>query len=160
MTARSEEIQTTLELVATGAAQIEDEVDATGRDLEDLHACEDDGEAGHAHVEQLVAAGAELTDPDLRADNFEELSVADAESRDRIRFLVERKNAMTRYLVASMQRVSGLQSDIADVPRDLGVLDYDLKTRTDGFKHLARLDGLIPAYVSTVAEVVRRRKFG
>lgn len=33
-------------------------------------------------------------------------------------------------------------------------------TRTDNFKHLARLEGLIPAYVATVAEVVRRREYG
>lgn len=33
------------------------------------------------------------------------------------------------------------------------------RTRTDNFKHLARLEGLIPAYVATVVEVVRRREF-
>ena len=32
-----------------------------------------------------------MTDPELRAQCFEELSVCDAEHRDRIRFLVERK---------------------------------------------------------------------
>jgi len=34
------------------------------------------------------------------------------------------------------------------------------RTRTENFKHLARLEGLIPAYVATVAEVVRRREYG
>ncbi|PRQ76033.1 hypothetical protein AAT19DRAFT_13055 [Rhodotorula toruloides] len=85
--------------------------------------------------------------------------VTGTEHRDRIRFLVERKNAMTRYLLNEMQKISTLQSDIATMPSELGALDHDLRTRTDNFKHLARLEGLIPAYVATVAEVVRRREY-
>lgn len=33
------------------------------------------------------------------------------------------------------------------------------RTKTDNFKHLARLEGLIPAYVATLVEIVRRRSF-
>lgn len=67
---------------------------------------------------------------------------------------------MTHYLVSSMQHVSALQSDIADIPRELGVLDYDFKLKTANFNHAARLVAQVPAYVATVAEVVRRREFG
>jgi hypothetical protein len=90
------------------------------------------------------------------------------------------QNAMTRYLLQEMQKISTLQSDIAGMPGELSALDHDLayvlslplvfphtlidpsatnRTRTDNFKHLARLEGLIPAYVATVAEVVRRREY-
>lgn len=74
-----------------------------------------------------------------------------------------------------MQRISVLQSSMASVPMDLGALDHDfksvvssplnietddtLRTRTENFKHLTRLEGMIPAYIATVAEVVRRRLF-
>ena len=87
---------------------------------------------------------------------------------------------MTRYLLQEMQKISTLQSDIATMPAELGALDHDLRcvvvsadrqrvltntssprrTRTDNFKHLSRLEGLIPAYVATVAEVIRRREYG
>lgn len=86
---------------------------------------------------------------------------------------------MTRYLLHAMQNISIVQSDIASMPSLLGELDNDLRsvgtspsnrepiltariyrTRTDNFKHLARLEGLIPAYVATVLEVVRRREYG
>ena len=43
---------------------------------------------------------------------------------------------MTRYLVISMQRISNLQSDIADMPSDLGGLDHDM--RFVAFSSLAR----------------------
>lgn len=56
---RSHEIQNRLATVAAGAVQIKEEVDATSRDLEDLHACEHDAELGHELVEELVGAGAE-----------------------------------------------------------------------------------------------------
>lgn len=39
-------------------------------------------------------------------------------------------------------------------------LGDDDRTRTDNFKHLERLAGLIPAYIATVVEVIRRREFG
>ena len=147
-----------------------------------------------------------VTDPELLEQCFAELSHADAEHRDRIRFLIERKvgssridymgelsarltafddvqNAMTKYFLQEMQKISALQSDVANMPTELAALDHDLgcvnaingsateqgadllrrrcfRTRTDNFKHLSRLEGLIPAYVATVAEVIRRREYG
>lgn len=84
-----------------------------------------------------------VNDPRLRAENFEELFHLDQDARDRIRFLVDRKvrlpstsrppadaraqNAVTRYLVLSMQRISTLQSSIASMPTDLSALDHDLR---------------------------------
>ncbi|KAL8292575.1 hypothetical protein RQP46_001187 [Phenoliferia psychrophenolica] len=157
---QSDALELILADVLAGTALVKKEFDDTSRDLEDLEACEGDADQGHVRTEELVRTGEELTSPDLIADCFEELSQIDAEARDRIRFLVERKNAMTRYLVLSMQRISNLQSDISSMPENLGALDHDLRVKTDNFKHLARLEGLIPAYVATVVEVVRRREFG
>ncbi|GAA6064622.1 hypothetical protein JCM10212_006067 [Sporobolomyces blumeae] len=157
---RTEALQVTLDDVMANAEAVQADLDATSRDLEDLEVCEQDAEHGHLRIEELVQAGETMTDPELFAQCFEELSVCDAEHRDRIRFLIERKNAMTRYLLLQMQKISTLQSDIASMPTDLGVLDHDLRTRTENFKHLARLEGLIPAYVATAAEVVRRREYG
>ncbi|KAJ8295056.1 Autophagy-related protein 11 [Rhodotorula toruloides] len=156
---RSEALQATLDGVVAGTEAVQADLGATKLELQDLEACQRDAEQGHMRIEELVHAGQEMSDPDLRASCFEELSVCDAEHRDRIRFLVERKNAMTRYLLNEMQKISTLQSDIATMPSELGALDHDLRTRTDNFKHLARLEGLIPAYVATVAEVVRRREY-
>ncbi|GAA5848864.1 hypothetical protein JCM3766R1_003343 [Sporobolomyces carnicolor] len=156
---RTEALQVTLEQVLSKAQVVEADLEATSRDLEDLEACEQDAEHGHLRIEELVHAGESMTDSSLLAQCFEELSVCDAEHRDRIRFLIERKNAMTRYLLLQMQKVSALQSDIASMPSDLGLLDHDLRTRTENFKHLARLEGLIPAYVATVAEVIRRKEY-
>lgn len=33
------------------------------------------------------------------------------------------------------------------------------RLKTEQFKHLDRLEGLVPAYIATVVEVVRRREF-
>ncbi|GAA5857458.1 hypothetical protein JCM8547_009283 [Rhodosporidiobolus lusitaniae] len=156
---RTEGVQATLNDVIASAEAVQADLEMTSHDLQDLEACEQDAEHGHLRIEELVQAGEEMTHPDLQAQCFEELSVCDAEHRDRIRFLVERKNAMTRYLLQEMQKISTLQSDIASMPPELSALDHDLATRTDNFKHLARLEGLIPAYVATVAEVVRRREY-
>ncbi|GAA5909918.1 uncharacterized protein JCM6883_003133 [Sporobolomyces salmoneus] len=156
---RTEALQVTLDQVMTNAEAVQADLEATSRDLEDLEACEHDAEQGHSRIEELVHAGESMTDSSLLAQCFEELSVCDAEHRDRIRFLVERKNAMTRYLLLQMQKISALQSDIASMPSDLGLLDHDLRTRTENFKHLARLEGLIPAYLATVAEVIRRKEY-
>ncbi|GAA6024052.1 hypothetical protein JCM11491_001613, partial [Sporobolomyces phaffii] len=156
---RTEALQVTLDDVMTSAEAVQADLEATSRDLEDLEACEQDAEHGHLRIEELVHAGESMTDSGLLAQCFEELSVCDAEHRDRIRFLIERKNAMTRYLLLQMQKISALQSDIASMPSDLGLLDHDLRTRTENFKHLARLEGLIPAYIATVAEVVRRKEY-
>ncbi|BGP24458.1 autophagy-related protein 11 [Rhodotorula toruloides] len=156
---RSEALRATLDGVVAGTEAVQADLEATKLEMQDLEACQHDAEQGHMRIEELVHAGQEMSDPDLRASCFEELSVCDAEHRDRIRFLVERKNAMTRYLLNEMQKISTLQSDIATMPAELGALDHDLRTRTDNFKHLARLEGLIPAYVATVAEVVRRREY-
>ncbi|GAA6002527.1 hypothetical protein JCM10207_001163 [Rhodosporidiobolus poonsookiae] len=156
---RTEGLEVTLKDVVAGTEAVQADLEATSHDLEDLQACEQDAEHGHLRIEELVQAGEQMTDPELQDQCFEELSVCDAEHRDRIRFLVERKNAMTRYLLEAMQKISTLQSDIASMPAELGALDHDLRTRTDNFKHLARLEGLIPAYIATVAEVVRRREY-
>ncbi|GAA5903685.1 hypothetical protein JCM5296_002118 [Sporobolomyces johnsonii] len=156
---RTDGLQATLNDVVTNTEAVQADLEAMSHDLEDLDACEQDAEHGHMRIEELVRAGEQMTDPELLAQCFEELSVCDAEHRDRIRFLVERKNAMTRYLLLEMQKISTLQSDIASMPADLSALDHDLRTRTENFKHLARLEGLIPAYVATVAEVVRRREY-
>ncbi|KAH9815456.1 hypothetical protein DFH28DRAFT_263533 [Melampsora americana] len=42
---------------------------------------------------------------------------------------------------------------------DVQALDNELSTRTDAFKHLARLKDFVTSYASTVVEVVRRREF-
>ncbi|GAA5959935.1 hypothetical protein JCM3765_000650 [Sporobolomyces pararoseus] len=157
---KSESLQITLDQVLMNAEAVQADLEATSRDLEDLDACEQDAEHGHLRIEELVHAGESMTDSHLLSQCFEELSVCDAEHRDRIRFLIERKNAMTRYVLHQMQTISELQSDIATMPSDLGLLDHDLRTRTENFKHLARLEGLIPAYIATVAEVIRRKEYG
>ncbi|TNY19397.1 hypothetical protein DMC30DRAFT_400574 [Rhodotorula diobovata] len=156
---RAEGLQATLDEVVGATQAVQADLEATSHDLQDLEACEHDAEQGHLRIEELVQAGEHMTDPVLLSQCFDELTVCDAEHRDRIRFLVERKNAMTRYLLQEMQKISTLQSDIATMPAELGALDHDLRTRTDNFKHLARLEDLIPAYVATVAEVVRRREY-
>ncbi|GAA5944747.1 hypothetical protein JCM3775_006486 [Rhodotorula graminis] len=156
---RAESLQATLDEVVGATQAVQGDLEATSVDLQDLEACAHDAEQGHVRIEELVQAGEHMTDPVLLSQCFEELTVCDAEHRDRIRFLVERKNAMTRYLLQEMQKISTLQSDIATMPAELGALDHDLRTRTDNFKHLARLEDLIPAYVATVAEVVRRREY-
>ncbi|GAA5870633.1 hypothetical protein JCM3774_001708 [Rhodotorula dairenensis] len=156
---RTEGLQATLDTVTSATEAVEGELDITKSDLLDLEACTQDAEQGHLRIEELVHAGSEMTDPELLEQCFAELSHADAEHRDRIRFLVERKNAMTRYFLQEMQKISALQSDVACVPAELAALDHDLSTRTDNFKHLSRLEGLIPAYVATVAEVLRRREY-
>ncbi|GAA5822681.1 hypothetical protein JCM3770_003366, partial [Rhodotorula araucariae] len=156
---RTESLQQTLDEVVGATQVVQADLEATSNDLQDLEACEHDAMQGHLRIEELVQAGEHMTDPILLSQCFEELTVCDAEHRDRIRFLVERKNAMTRYLLQEMQKISTLQSDIAAMPAELSVLDHDLRTRTDNFKHLARLEDLIPAYVATVAEVVRRREY-
>ncbi|GAA5982073.1 hypothetical protein JCM10908_004726 [Rhodotorula pacifica] len=156
---RTEGLQATLDTVTSATEAVEAELDVTKSDLLDLEACTQDAEQGHLRIEELVQAGSEMTDPELLEQCFGELSHADAEHRDRIRFLMERKNAMTKYFLQEMQKISALQSDVANVPAELAVLDHDLGTRTDNFKHLARLEGLIPAYVATVAEVIRRREY-
>ncbi|GAA5835557.1 hypothetical protein JCM11251_002963 [Rhodosporidiobolus azoricus] len=156
---RTANLQMTLDEVVAATGVVQSDLEATSHDMEDLQVCDQDAEQGHLRIEELVHAGEQMSDPELQAQCFEELSVCDAEHRDRIRFLVERKNAMTRYLLQEMQKISTLQSDIATMPAELGQLDHDLRTKTDNFKHLARLEGLIPAYVATVAEVVRRREY-
>ncbi|KAI5474197.1 hypothetical protein MNV49_003971 [Pseudohyphozyma bogoriensis] len=130
-----------VEEVLQGTAQVREDFDNTSRDLEDLDVCESDAFQGHLRIEELVNSSEGITDPELQTH-----------SRDRIRFLVERKNAMTRYLIMAMQRISNLQSDVAAMPSNLGALDHDMKIKTDNFKHLARLEGLIPAYIGTVVE--------
>ncbi|KAG0667117.1 oligomeric, coiled-coil, peripheral membrane protein [Rhodotorula mucilaginosa] len=154
---RTEDLQATLDTVTSATEAVEGELDVTKSDLLDLEACTQDAEQGHLRIEELVHAGSE--NPELLEQCFAELSHADAEHRDRIRFLIERKNAMTKYFLQEMQKISALQSDVADVPAELAALDHDLGTRTDNFKHLSRLEGLIPAYVATVAEVIRRREY-
>lgn len=57
----------------------------------DLEACEHDAEEGHYKIQELVRIGAELSDPQLRLENFEEMYYIDQDSRERIRFLVDRK---------------------------------------------------------------------
>ncbi|KAM0787747.1 hypothetical protein ACM66B_003804 [Microbotryomycetes sp. NB124-2] len=133
--------------VSQAVETLQAEFAATTHDLEDLGLCSQDADKGHERVIELVRAGEE------------KLSYFDSEHRARIHFLVERKNAMTRYLVHTMQRISIVQSDIAPLATLQGELEHDMRTRTDNFKHLARLENLVPAYVATVAEVVRRRLF-
>ncbi|KAK4046981.1 oligomeric, coiled-coil, peripheral membrane protein [Microbotryomycetes sp. JL201] len=136
-----------MEAVTRAVEALQTEFAEMTHDLEDLELCQQDAEKGHERIVELVQAGKE------------KLSYFDSEHRARIHFLVERKNAMTRYLTHTMQRISIVQSDIAPLTISQGQLEHDMKARTDNFKHLARLENLIPAYVATVAEVVRRRLF-
>ncbi|GAA6027326.1 hypothetical protein JCM8097_002595 [Rhodosporidiobolus ruineniae] len=156
---RTETLQSTLNEAIAGTEAVQADLELTSRDLGDLEICDQDAEHAHLQIEELVQAMEDMTDPNLLAQHFDHLSGLDAEHRDRIRWLVQRKNAMTRYLLQEMQKISTLQSDIATMPTDLGGLDHDMRTRTDNFKHLARLEDLIPAYVATVVEVVRRREY-
>ncbi|KAM0750493.1 hypothetical protein T439DRAFT_326457 [Meredithblackwellia eburnea MCA 4105] len=156
---KAESMLAVLNGVLSGTEAVSEEFEASRRDLESLEALQNDAENSHIRVEELVRIGQDLTDPNLLTDCFEELTAIDAETRSRIKYLVEHKNGMSRYLVISMQRISSLQSDIADMPQRLAEVEHDLKTRTENFKHIARLEGLIPAYVATVVEVVRRREF-
>ncbi|SCZ99570.1 BZ3500_MvSof-1268-A1-R1_Chr3-1g06109 [Microbotryum saponariae] len=183
LVSRTQSMQATVDDVLAETAVVQTEFDATSRDMEDLDACAHDAEMGHQRIEELVRASEEselnsdphvptprrpthaiinssaVQDPTLTDQCFEELTVLDSEHRNRIRFLVQHKNAMTHYLLTMMQRISGLQSDIAIMPSTLGELDHDARTKTDNFKHLARLEGLIPAYVATIVEIVRRREY-
>ncbi|SCV71224.1 BQ2448_2812 [Microbotryum intermedium] len=166
LVSRTESMQVTVDGVLAETAAVQTEFDATSffeclsRDMEDLDACAHDAETGHQRIVELVRASEEMQDPSLTDQCFDELTLLDSEHRDRIRFLVQHKNAMTHYLLTMMQRISGLQSDIALMPSTLGELDHDARTKTDNFKHLARLEGLIPAYVATIVEIVRRREYG
>ncbi|KDE06625.1 hypothetical protein MVLG_03120 [Microbotryum lychnidis-dioicae p1A1 Lamole] len=159
LVSRTQSMQASVDDVLAKTAIVQTEFDATSRDMEDLDACAHDAEIGHQRIEELVRASEEMQDPTLTDQCFEELTLLDSEHRDRIRFLVQHKNAMTHYLLTMMQRISGLQSDIAIMPSTLGELDHDARTKTDNFKHLARLEGLIPAYVATIVEIVRRREY-
>ncbi|KAK4046782.1 oligomeric, coiled-coil, peripheral membrane protein [Microbotryomycetes sp. JL221] len=156
---RFDQLRTCMTQVRDGAEALQEESDLTSRDLEDLQICDQDADLAHGRVVELVQAGEEMTDPGLLAQCFEELTFFDGEHRSRVHFLVERKNAMTHHVIHTMQRISVVQSDIAPLPETQRTLDQDLRTRTDNFKHLARLEGLIPAYAATVAEIVRRRHF-
>lgn len=154
---RTEALQVTLDDVMTNAEAVQADLEATSyassfppkdvlgadahslvctlisRDLEDLDACEQDAEHGHARIEELVHAGessklfvlprhrfvrkpslihavplSTVTDSGLLAQCFEELSVCDAEHRDRIRFLIERKVTTFRVLASSiLARMNG-----------------------------------------------------
>lgn len=49
---------------------------------------------------------------------------------------------------------------MSSIGSDVQALNTELRTRTESFKHLARLKDFVTAYASTVVEVVRRREYG
>jgi hypothetical protein len=91
LTTKSDFLQSTLDQVLLNTEQVEQDLQLTSQDLQDLQACQQDAEQGHSRIEELVRAGQHMSDSGLLAQCFEELSVCDAEHRDRIRFLIERK---------------------------------------------------------------------
>ena len=147
-------------LASVGAGAEDLLVDFASNNLDDLEDCEKDSIEACSRVESVVALIDKTPDQDAQADLFSELSVLEQESRERLLYLVARKNAATRSLIGSLQQIAVLQSDLSATPPLIKQLDVDLKTRCDPFKHLARLMEMLPAYVGTVVELVRRRTFG
>ncbi|KAH9471702.1 hypothetical protein Pst134EA_005581 [Puccinia striiformis f. sp. tritici] len=164
---RFESIRETLNEVNLESDQLRSELNHEGCDLSDFFQLERDAEDGFNRTEeyshQIDSILNQSTDSeDSRKDLlvcFNELNLLDDDSRERIACLVERKNFWLHYVVNGLNKISKLQSIIPKIGVELNVLNNDLKTRTDSFRHLERLKDLVTAYASTVVEVVRRREY-
>lgn len=144
-----------------GAAHLRSEFEADN--LDDLSDCLKDSEEAHSRTQALVSTLDEVRakdqDDEHQADIFAELALLEREFRERILYLVARKNAATRTLLVFLQHIAALQSDLSQTPLLIRDIDSDLKKRCDNFKYLARLREMAPAYAATLAEIVRRRAY-
>lgn len=92
-------------------------------------------------------------------DDVDRLAELDSESHEALEQLVSDRNEMVGLHLNLVQDVSSVQSDFAELTRTLEEIDADLATKLDGFKHLARLKGMLGAYATSLVEGVRRREF-
>lgn len=147
-----------LDQVCEEAAHLRSEY--TDDNLDDLSDCLRDSEHSHQRTSELVEALQHNDNPEHQADIFAELALLEREFRERILYLVARKNAATRTLLHFLQHIATLQSDLSKTPELIRDIDTDLNKRCDNFKYLARLREMAPAYAYTLAEIVRRRTYG
>lgn len=150
-------LHTLLEEVHAGASHLRSEYESDN--LDDLADCSRDSEEAHQRTKSLVDALANVDDEEHQADIFAELALLEREFRERILYLVARKNAATRTLLLFLQHIAALQSNLSQTPVLIRDVDSDLKKRCDNFKYLARLREMAPAYAATLAEIVRRRTY-
>ncbi|MBW0475010.1 hypothetical protein O181_014725 [Austropuccinia psidii MF-1] len=160
---RFHRIRTNSSQVHEGAILLRQELNGPDCNLEDLNQLEKDADEGFHRIEQVTI---QFTHQPLKEENletyaelFSELKVLDQDSRERIACLIERKNFWLHHLVEALNKISSLQAITPNIGIEVQALNADLKTRTDSFRHLARLKEFVPAYASTVVEVVRRREF-
>lgn len=155
--AKFAQLHALLEDVHAGALHLRSEYDSDN--LDDLVDCSRDSEEAHVRTMSLVDTVAATDDEEHRADIFAELALLERECRERILYLVARKNAATRTLLLFLQHIATLQSELSQTPLLIREVDSDLKSRFGSFPYLNRLREMAPAYASTLAEVVRRRTY-
>ncbi|GAA99481.1 uncharacterized protein L969DRAFT_73505 [Mixia osmundae IAM 14324] len=148
-----------LDDVSAGAQDLRHAFEQDNQD--DLADCEKDAYEAAQRAQELLASMSSASDSSASALQAmaDELVLLDEESRDRIRFLVERKNATSLHLIHVLQTVAHLQEIMTKTPALITSMDTDLKSRCDGFKHLARLAGIVPAYAATLFEIMRRNEY-
>lgn len=158
---RFERIRDSSREVDEGAIAIRNGLCEPDCDLSELDVLERDAEEGFQRIEEVVHQILQLAEAEAEvlAESFTELVILDDDTRERVAFLVERKNFWLHHLVDSLNRISVLQGIMSCIGSDVQALDNELSTRTDAFKHLARLKDFVTSYASTVVEVVRRREF-
>ncbi|EGG00969.1 uncharacterized protein MELLADRAFT_111419 [Melampsora larici-populina 98AG31] len=158
---RFERIRDSSREVDEGAMAIRNGLCEPDCDLTELDVLERDAEEGFQRIEEVVHQILQVTEAEAEvlAESFTELVILDDDTRERVAFLAERKNFWLHHLVHSLNRISVLQGIMSCIGSDVQALDNELSTRTDAFKHLARLKDFVTSYASTVVEVVRRREF-
>ncbi|KAI8457916.1 hypothetical protein BY996DRAFT_6430376 [Phakopsora pachyrhizi] len=163
-----EDFRTRFERIRVGSAEakqgsilLRNELSSPDCDLDDLQELERDSEEGFNRTEEITALILNVLneDPNTLSELFSEQKILDEDSRERIVFLIERKNFWLQHLLGALNRISYLQSINPNIGSEVHALDMDLKNRTDSFKYLARLKDFVIAYASTVVEVVRRREY-
>ncbi|CAD6577200.1 MAG: oligomeric, coiled-coil, peripheral membrane protein [Cyphobasidiales sp. Tagirdzhanova-0007] len=143
---KNKELETILRTVTQGTEQLK--LEGQQENLDDLDECERDAKEAEPRMLHLLQSG-------KAPQERQELAELEDEALERLRFL----NAETRQLLNSLQRIAALQSQIALTPNLITALNNDLRGKCDGFKHLTRLQLLVPSYAATLAEAVRRQLF-
>lgn len=136
MKAKSSELTTLFRGVAIESSELDKE--HAQENVDDLADCQRDAQEAYARVFELVALiqnrvhtrSSPISDPpsdrDLR-EMLQELQFLETDSRERVLYLVARRNANCRHVLVVLQHIAGLQRDLSNVVEIMDSLDEDLK---------------------------------
>ncbi|KAL0959683.1 hypothetical protein HGRIS_011381 [Hohenbuehelia grisea] len=129
---------------------------ANTQTLENAEACH---RRAQILYDKISEAAARLENPIPEADTvLQDLKQLDTELRNEVRFIADSKNEYTEHCVALLQRISGLNNELVQLPGTLANLQTSFRNKTS-FTHIQRLHNMLYAYGATVIEIVRRKEF-